>query len=660
MTAIARKTETRAVPMLDVRAAPVPDSYNQERRTVTFIASTGARGLRRRYWDEDYYEELEVSESAVRMDRFNNGAPFLNSHNNWDVDDVLGVVERAWIEDSNLMVEVRFSQREAVAPILADIADGILRHVSVGYNVHEWDITEKTGEIDVRRAVDWEPIELSIVPIAFDDDAVSRSAERETSQAKFNYRAVASTTEEGSAMTTKAKQEPAAETRSDEGNQEGLLTEEQVQARVDAALAEARGNTETEATRAERERVTQIQRAVRTAKLPPEFADEMIREGVEIDDARQRIIDKWADQDESEETRTIRTGVDHSVVTAKREAVVSAILHRADPQNQLAEGAREYAGMSLLRLCEDLLVGEGVSVRGLSSREIATRALTTSDLPNITGSAMNRSLLSGYESAPRTFVGVFRRSSSADFRDINRVRLSGAPTLEEVKEDGEFKYGKVSDEKETYSLATYGKILPFTRQSIINDDLDALSRIPMMFGRAAADLESDLVWGILPANAALGDGTALFHSDHGNLAGSGAAITVASVGAGRGAMRVQTGIEGRLINVMPAHLIVGAEKETELDQFLTNITPNTQANAQPSTLRSLNPVIEPRLSGNAWYLAADYNQVDTIEYCYLEGEQGVYIETAMGFDVDGVKVKARHDFAAKAIDYRGLYKNPGE
>jgi hypothetical protein len=36
-----------------------------------------------------------------------------------------------------------------------------------------------------------------------------------------------------------------------------------------------------------------------------------------------------------------------------------------------------------------------------------------------------------------------------------------------------------------------------------------------------------------------------------------------------------------------------------------------------------------------------------------------YIETRNGFDVDGVEIKCRLDFGAKAIDWRGLYRNPG-
>ncbi len=62
----------------------------------------------------------------------------------------------------------------------------------------------------------------------------------------------------------------------------------------------------------------------------------------------------------------------------------------------------------------------------------------------------------------------------------------------------------------------------------------------------------------------------------------------------------------------------------------------------------------------AWYLIADPAQIDTVEYCYLEGQQGVYIETKQGFEIDGVEIKARMDFGAAALDYRGMQKNAGQ
>jgi hypothetical protein len=73
---------------------------------------------------------------------------------------------------------------------------------------------------------------------------------------------------------------------------------------------------------------------------------------------------------------------------------------------------------------------------------------------------------------------------------------------------------------------------------------------------------------------------------------------------------------------------------------------------------ALTLVVDPRL-GSAWYLSASPGTIDTIEYSFLNGAGELYTESVEGFDVDGMQVKARMDFATKAIDWRGLYKNAG-
>jgi len=201
-----------------------------------------------------------------------------------------------------------------------------------------------------------------------------------------------------------------------------------------------------------------------------------------------------------------------------------------------------------------------------------------------------------------------------------------------------------------------------TRQAIVNDNLSAFERVIPGFGRAAADLERATVYGILNANAAMADGVDLFHADHGNLVGTGAAISVTTLGAMRALMRKQTGINGQSINVEPRYLIVPAAIETVAQQYTsTAYMPEAGSNINPFA-GSLQVIVDPVLDGTsatAWYLAADPSQIDTIEYSYLEGNEGVYIETRNGFEVDGVEIKARLDFAAKAIDWRGLAKQPG-
>jgi len=101
---------------------------------------------------------------------------------------------------------------------------------------------------------------------------------------------------------------------------------------------------------------------------------------------------------------------------------------------------------------------------------------------------------------------------------------------------------------------------------------------------------------------------------------------------------------------------------TAFQLVAANLAPAQTANVVPDYIRALVPIAEPRLdaaSTTAWYLFASPDQIDTIEYAYLEGQDGVYIETRQGFEVDGVEIKARLDFGAKAIDGRGLQKNAG-
>jgi hypothetical protein len=160
----------------------------------------------------------------------------------------------------------------------------------------------------------------------------------------------------------------------------------------------------------------------------------------------------------------------------------------------------------------------------------------------------------------------------------------------------------------------------------------------------------------------MADGNALFSVAHKNLDAVPSVISVTSLGKARAAMRVQTSLDGStLLNVNPTTILLPASLETLAAQFLTQITPALPSSVNPFA-GLLMPTVEPRLdvnSATAWYLAASTDQIDIIEYAYLEGESGPTIENRIGFDIDGLEIKARHDFAAKVIDWRGLYKNPG-
>ncbi|MFC0710748.1 prohead protease/major capsid protein fusion protein [Azorhizophilus paspali] len=660
--------KTLETPMLSLRAAVRPGSVDIEQRTAELTWTTGARG-RRWSWDVgSYMEELDVSEGAVRLERLNNGAPLLNAHSSWELRDVIGVVERAWIENGEGRALVRFSQREDADQVFRDVKDGILRNISVGYAVHRYDVVdEEDDKLPTYRATDWEPMELSIVPIGFDDGAKIRSAKTPADyqgqrfQTQFKIRAAEQPAEQPAAVAT----EPREETDMPDVNS---AADEQRQAEIRREAAEA-----------ERKRCLTIKQMVRKVSLADEIAEGLIERGVSVEQASAELIDRLAERQNAEQgvirnsQGTTTSTIDLAVVGAKRAAMQNALLHRCNPAIKLEEAAREFRGMRLIDMAREAVEMVGGNVRGMTPQEVARAALgcdrqafraagmhTTSDFPLLLGGTINRTLRDAYALAPQTWRPLGRQTSVPDFREITRVALGDISALEKVSEHGEYKYGTLGEEGAPLKVAKFGKIIAVTWESIVNDDLSALTRIPQALGAAAAQTESDVVWNLLLGNPNFVDGTAVFHVDHGNLAASGGTINTTTLAAARAAMRKQKSKAGHFLNLGPEFLVVGPEKELEAFQFTSsNYVPAKNADINDSRNTSLTVIVDARITGNQWYLYAAPGVVDTFEYAYLEGEQGVFTETREGFEVDGMEIKARLVFGAAWIDYRGAYRNAG-
>ena len=133
--------------------------------------------------------------------------------------------------------------------------------------------------------------------------------------------------------------------------------------------------------------------------------------------------------------------------------------------------------------------------------------------------------------------------------------------MQKTNENGEFVRIYLGDSKESYALTTWGGIVPITRKVVLNDDLQALTRIPAGLGIAAATLESDTVWAVITANANMADGLPLFHATHKNLTATNGLAAVANITAARKAMRKQTAPKGTILNLIPKYLIIPAALE---------------------------------------------------------------------------------------------------
>lgn len=163
-------------------------SFDEASNSIEVVWTTGARVRRRSWIDGPYDEELVVDAGSVRLDRLNAGAPFLNTHNDYDLSDIIGCVVpgTARIEGAKGLARIQLSRATDDATVVQKIRDGLIRNTSVGYLIHKVEKTEADdGTVPVWRVTDWEPMEISAVPIPADAGAQIRADKAVPGQALY-------------------------------------------------------------------------------------------------------------------------------------------------------------------------------------------------------------------------------------------------------------------------------------------------------------------------------------------------------------------------------------------------------------------------------------------------------------------------------------------
>ncbi|MDQ0422297.1 hypothetical protein J2045_003345 [Peteryoungia aggregata LMG 23059] len=154
------------------------DTVNEAERTVEVVWTT-EHPVRRRTWNEgDYMEVLACDPKAIRMDRFRGGMSLLDSHDNWSMANRLGTIvpESVRIEGKKGYATVKFSRSGLGDTLFQDLLDGHPIPISVGYRIHKFEKAEGSDKaLPTLRATDWEPLEISAVPIPADPNAYTRS-----------------------------------------------------------------------------------------------------------------------------------------------------------------------------------------------------------------------------------------------------------------------------------------------------------------------------------------------------------------------------------------------------------------------------------------------------------------------------------------------------
>lgn len=563
----------------------------------------------------DGVEVLSHEPTAVDLTRAAAGLPLLFAH---DQSEPIGLVEGVRLEGGRLKGTLRFGSSAKALEVWQDVTDGLLLYMSVGYRLLAPPVPIEGGYLIPK----WMPFEASVVSVPLDASVgINRSYQSE-----------------GSPMNNQEVQQPAP-----------VALENAERARIDG----------------------QIRNIVRLGRLEDTFGEELVRRSLTLEGARSAIFDELARRSaNSGPSRSaaalpeygVGAGVDDIHSPEGRSGAFAEVLAARCGGPAPGDAARQFMNMRCVDMARELLELRGIRTTYMGPSQIITRAMHgTSDFPQLLTSAGNRVLRRAYESYKGGLRRACKQSTARDFRAKQSLALGEAPKLEKVNEHGEFKRtSKMGEMAESYKLSTFGKIFGITRQALVNDDLDAFGQMNQKFGVAAAEFESQSLVDLLASNPTMGDGVALFHANHGNLAGVAAELDNTTLAAARLALRMQKGLDGATpIDVSGRYIIVPAALELKLDRCLVPV-PGATAGDKVNLFNGFyDKIVDPRLdaySTTAWYMSADPDLFDTIEYSYLEEQPGPQIATREGFDVDGMEIKVTLDFGCGALDFRGLYK----
>ncbi|MCA3340557.1 MAG: HK97 family phage prohead protease [Roseomonas sp.] len=648
------------------RAITAPATVDRASRTVEVVWSTGARARNFVPSLGGITEELDMSPNAVRMAQLGSGnAPVLNTHRSSDARDVLGRVIAARLEGGRGHAQLQFSAAADVEPLWQRIADGTLRAVSIGYRVHRYDQRPDpvSGEM-IYLAVDWEPFEISIVPIPVDRDAQVRGA---APQGAPSFAIEPALENEEPPMTETTPETPAAPSAPPAASPPATTTVE-TPPDLEALRSEAQ--------RAERERISGIDGAIDAARalVGTETAAHIRREAVERgwhpDQARRSLFDAMV---KSAAPPAIparpETGPGHDSPSEILDAMAEALAARSMPGYQ-PQGTGRHAEFMGWRPSD--MIGELLRVRGernvpRNPTLLAERAFhTTSDFPLLLSAAANKMLLAAYQPAAPSYRQIFLRRDFRDFKPHRHLRVGDFPPLMPLMENGEIQAGTMSESQEIVLLQTFARRIRVTRPMLVNDDLGAFTDFAAAIGRRVADFENATAYALL--NQANGDGPTLTNGPAAvfgtaaarlNKAAAGSALDINNLANGRAAILRQKTLDGLPISVGNAmKLLVGPSLELPARQLTVSVgaTQVSHANIYAGFVQ---PLVEPLIPNNRWYLFADPPTAPVYVYGYLNGAEGPQVTTGPVSGVDGVEVSVIFDFGVGAIDWRGAWFNPG-
>lgn len=300
----------------------------------------------------------------------------------------------------------------------------------------------------------------------------------------------------------------------------------------------------------------------------------------------------------------------------------------------------------------------------------ATESLTTSSWAEVLGDSITRRMVADYnQPSLRAWEAIVSDIVPVnDFRTQRRTRVGGYGVLPVVNQGAPYQpLTSPGDEEATYALTKKGGTEDLTLETVANDDLNAVRKIPQRLGLAAARTLHNFVWDFLATNPTLYDTVAFFHATHNNT--TAVALSQSNLSSLRQKMRDQTGFgdTSNILSLVPKFLIVPNELEELAFQICTSAVaiPATPAGPTdtPNLHQGMTPIVVDYLTdANDWFVVADPNLCPTIELGFYQGRQAPELFTQSDanvgsvFNADVLTWKIRHIYQGAVLDFRGFQR----
>ena len=333
--------------------------------------------------------------------------------------------------------------------------------------------------------------------------------------------------------------------------------------------------------------------------------------------------------------------------------------NREKPATSFREAYIDFTGdrgvTGLLANCDAQRMREAVGEQNF--RE----AISAATFSNALGDSITRAMVREYNGSEdwADWPWLCDVVPVSDFRQQKRIRLGGYGNLPGVAENGPYNaLSSPGDEQATYSPTKRGGTETISLETIANDDVGVIRRVPQKLGVAAARTLYEFVYDFLRTNAAIYDTVALAHATHNNLGT--AALDATGFAAARLAMKAQTELtSGKKLGLILKHLVVPAALEEAVFNMFVRGT-----NLDETFVQSRKPtchVVDYWTDANDWWATADKSATPLIELGFYGGRQDpeLFVQDlpTQGslFSNDQIKYKIRHIYGGAVIDYRGFY-----